>query len=109
MRWWLAMCVAAPAFGASVAQAQMKGIATGAQAQPSHPPMVDLDVTSHAQFSAGPQFANGMITERDLSSSAFVGMGLVRMEGRMRDGSDMRADVPRVTTRNPAVTFVVKF
>lgn len=109
MRLWLAMCVAAPVIGASPAHAQMKGLPAGHAAQSSHPRTLDFDVTNRAQFSAGQQFADGMITERDLSSNAFVGMGLVRMEGRRRDGSDMRADVPRETTRNPAVTFVVKF
>lgn len=108
MRWWLALCVAAPVVGTSAAHAQMKALVTG-DAQPAHSRTVDFDITSHSQFSAGQPFANGMITERDFSSNAFVGMGLVRMHGRKKDGSDMRADVPPVITQNPAVTFVVKF
>lgn len=86
----------------------MKRTAPG-NSQAAHPRTVDLDLTSNSQFSTGERFVNGMITERDLSSNSFVGMGLVSMNGRKRDGSDMRADVPRVITQNPAVTFVVKF
>ena len=109
MRRWLAVCLAVPVIGSSGAHAQMKGLAPSGALHSTHSRSLEFNMPTPPQFATGPQFANGMITERDVSSNAFFGMGLVSMNGRNRDGSDMRADVPRVITRNPAVTFVLKF
>lgn len=54
-------------------------------------------------------FAGGMISTDNVSPDAMLGVGLVKMHGRERNGSDMRVGAPEVDTRNPAVTFVVKF
>lgn len=54
-------------------------------------------------------FADGMISANNVSPKAVLGLGLVKMHGRERNGSDMRVGAPDVETRNPAVTFAVKF
>lgn len=105
----LAVLVLLPFFAAAPGYAQVKGLMapSGAHARP--PSDLDVNVLEHPEFNTQRSLADGMITRRAVSSSAFFGMGIVDMNGRARDGSDMRADVPRVITSNPAVTFVVKF
>ena len=55
-------------------------------------------------------FDGGLITKEDAATDTIVGLGLVKMRGRARNGSDMQpgADVD-VQKRNPAVTVVLKF
>ncbi len=105
----LAVLVLAPLFAAAPGYAQPTGSRAPNGPHLARPSSFGVNQLQHPEFRNAIPFADGMITERDVSSSAFLGMGLVPMNGRRRDGLDMRADVPRVITRNPAVTFVVKF
>jgi hypothetical protein len=50
-----------------------------------------------------------MITTEEVAPETMFGVGLVKMHGRKRNGSDLRTGAPAAQTRNPAVTFVVKF
>lgn len=105
----LAVVVLLPLFAAAPGHAQVKGLTASNGAHARRPSDLDVNLLEHPEFKVSTPLADGMITRREVSSSAFVGMGLVDMNGRARDGSDMRADVPRVISTNPAVTFVVKF
>ena len=106
----LAVLVLLPFFAAAPGHAQVRGLPVSNGAHARRPSDLDVTLLEHPEFKAAtPSLADGMITRREVSTNAFVGMGLVDMNGRARDGSDMRADVPRVISTNPAVAFVVKF
>lgn len=105
----LAMLVLFPLFAAAPGHAQARELSAANNAHARRPSDLDVNLLEHPEFNLARPMADGMVTRREVSSSAFVGMGLVDMNGRAADGSDMRADVPRVITSNPAVTFVVKF
>lgn len=106
---WLGVCAALPLVASATAPAQVRQPAQVLRSGigPSH--VADLAALQHPEFIAAKPLANGMLTQKDLSSNAFLGVGLVDMRGRRRDGTDMRAGVPPTISTNPAVTFVVKF
>lgn len=105
----LAVLVLLPFFAVAPGHAQVKGSVAANQVHAGRPSDLDVNLLQHPEFNAADPLADGMIAQHEVSSRAFLGMGLVPMNGRRRDGSDMRADVPREITSNPAVTFVVKF
>lgn len=106
---WLGVCAALPIVASATAFAQAKQSPQVVRSSVGASHVTDLAALQHPEFNAAKPLANGMLTEEDLSSNAFLGVGLVDMRGRRRDGSDMRADVPPTISTNPAVTFVVKF
>jgi hypothetical protein len=92
--------------------------AAAADAQTSHPVQpqgvshlqsLDFSIVRQQENEVSSPFQHGMLTQKEVGSDSFLGIGLVKMRGRRKDGSDMRAGVDPVVTRNPAVTFVLKF
>ena len=96
--------------------------AAAASAQVGRNPFAPLNAVTPAKRTAdfslhggswindpGP-FDGGLIKKEDVATDTIVGLGLVKMRGRKRNGSDMQpgADV-EVQKRNPAVTVVLKF
>src|SRR5579884_4211923 len=70
---------------------------------------LDMSIVEQPGYSAADPLQGGKLTEKELSTDSYFGVGLVKMHGRKKDGSDMRAGADPVITRNPALTFVVKF
>lgn len=107
MRDWLAVAVALAFFAASAAQAQMKGSNPTKVASVARNHELDLRVSEQRGYAHPLFLINGMIARQDVADNAFVGVGLADMYGRKKGG--LREDDDLVQTRNPAVTFVVKF
>lgn len=107
MRGWLAICSVLPVAAATGAHAQIRAL-VGFQAAPSAH-TANFAIPSQAWTNDPAPFANGMITTDELAPQTMLGVGLVKMHGRKRSGSDLRTGAPDVQTRNPAVTLVVKF
>ena len=107
MRDWLAAAAALTFFAATAAQAQMKGPATTRVAAIARNHELDLRLSEQRGYAHSLLLANGMLAEQDVADNAFVGVGLADMYGRKKGG--LRQDDQLVRTRNPAVTFVLKF
>lgn len=102
MRSWLAAVVGVP-------------FAFAAHAQPSE---LDAVVTIHStgpnfaipvipQFAAQSPLQDGMIAQEELAPNARVGLGLAPMLGR--NIHSVRLEPEPVPTRNPGVSFVLRF
>ena len=108
MREWLAICSAVPLAAATPAYAQMRTLLP-AQA-PSLPHEANFGVSDQSWTNDPAPLADGMITTEGTAPNSMVGVGLVKMHGRKRNGSDLRpGNDSDFETRNPAVTFVLKF
>ena len=109
MREWLPVAAVLPLIaGATAAHAQTKGLAPTDVATVARTRALDLRLMQQKGYAPAPSLMGGMIAQRDLSSSAFVGVGLARMYSRKKRG-DMRVTDQPTSGRKPAVTFVVKF
>jgi hypothetical protein len=97
------------ALGASsAAQAQMKALVSDQPAPRTH--AAEFNVPADGWTNDPDPLSDGMITREGSVPNSLLGFGLVKMRGRKRNGSDMRPGVVQeVQTRNPAVTFVLKF
>jgi hypothetical protein len=106
---WLGFCAFLPLVTATAAQAQLRKLAQieGAGAPPTR--TVHFSIPAQAWVNAPAPFAGGVVTTDEMGPNTMLGVGLVRMRGRKRDGSDLRTGAPAAQRRNPAVTFVVKF
>lgn len=104
MRMWLAPAAAVSLMGACAAHGQsLASVATGAKsADPSA-----FALPSIPQFDSGSPIHDGMIAQEDLAPNAHVGLGLAPMLGR--NIHSVRIEQEPVPTRNPGVTFVLKF
>jgi hypothetical protein len=107
VRGWLAICSVLPLAAATGAHAQIRALMHSQTQSPPH--AANFALSTQSWTNDPPPFADGMITTDKVAPETIVGIGLVRMHGRKRNGSDFRTGAPAVQTRNPAVTFVLKF
>jgi hypothetical protein len=99
------LCSLLPFTAASAAHAQLKQLVPA-----DHPARTaDFSLSRQAWTNDPPPLAGGMLTSDEIGPNTLVGVGLVKMRARKRDGSDLRTGAPAAQTRNPAVTFVLKF
>lgn len=75
----------------------------------SHLQSLNFSVVGQQEYEAAGPLRHGMLTQQEVGAGSFFGVGLVKMRGRKKDGSDLRPGADRVVTDNPAVTFVIKF
>ena len=102
---WLAAAAAVPLLATSVASAQAAPARPlSVEKTPSGP---DFKLPAIAEFTSQSPFQDGMIVDDELASNAHLGFGLVPMSQRKRHS--VRIDQEHVPTRNPGVSFVVKF
>jgi hypothetical protein len=107
VRRWLAICSVVPLAAATSANGQMRALIPRPAKLAPHQSNFAL---SNQSWTGDPApFADGMITTEEVAPETMFGVGLVKMHGRKRNGSDLRTGAPAAQTRNPAVTFVVKF
>lgn len=105
MRTWLAAAAVVPLVAACAAHARSAAV------QPS--PSEKLSPASNFMLPRVPQFEtqsplhDGMIAQEDLAPNAHVGLGLAPMLGR--NIHSVRIEQEPVRTKNPGVTFVLKF
>lgn len=109
MRLWLAFCSVLPLAAATTALAQTKGLESPT-ASLSHRIHADAFRLSQQSWAGRPApFVGGMVTSEHILPDALVGLGLVKMHGRARRESEMRAGASEVQTRKLGATVVLKF
>lgn len=106
MRGWLALYAAFGLASATRADAQLKLVPT---VIPSPAHTADFSVPGDTWTNDPAPLAGGMITTDEMGANTMLGVGLVKMHGRTRRGSELQAGAADVQKRNPAVTFVLKF
>jgi len=106
MHRWLAAAAVVPLVVTTAAHAQMTALQRAVPtAVEAHSP--DLNLPPDAQYIASTALRDGMIAEEDVAQNALVGVGLAEMSGRQE--RSLRVMEGPVPTRNPGVTFVLKF
>lgn len=102
---WLAVAAAVPLVSSVAAHAQTDRF------QPALPRRLTPDsrflLPSIPQFNVQSQLQDGMIAQKELAPNAHIGVGLAPMLGR--NIRSVRIEQEPVPTRNPGVTFVIKF
>lgn len=105
MRTWLAAIAALPLVALFTANARANG--TQLHAARNSPGVTRFTFPTVTQFSAQSPLQDGMIAEEQLAPNAHIGLGLAPMLGR--NIHSVRIEQELVPTRNPGVTFVIKF
>lgn len=105
MRTWLAAVAAVPLVASVAAHAQHGGIELSTVTKATSTASYKLPTIP--QFTSQSSFEDGMIAREDLAPNAHVGLGLAPMLGR--NIHSVRIEQEPVPTRNPGVTFVLKF
>jgi hypothetical protein len=109
MQKWLGLLVLLPLAAASAGHAQDKGIATADVASVARSHQIDLRLSQQQGNERPLPLIRGLIVQRDVAPNAIVGLGLANMYGRRKSGASARpGDLP-ISSRKPAVTFVMKF
>ncbi len=102
---WLAAAAAVPLVTSVAAHAQNNRF------QPPVPrklaPESRFLLPSIREFDGRSQLQDGMIAQKELAPNAHIGVGLAPMLGR--NIRSVRIEQEPVPTRNPGVTFVIKF
>ena len=108
MKLWLLVASIVQVGSATAAYAQMNPFLPDRAMPTAH--SADFSLHGGSWVNEPGPFDGGLITKEDAATDTLVGLGLVKMRGRARNGSDMQpgADV-EVQKRNPAVTVVLKF
>ena len=105
MRTWLAATAAVLLVASIAAQARANGV------QPrvaGHSPATsNFRLPAIQQFSSQSLLQDGMIAQKEVAPNAHFGLGLAPMLGR--NVNSVRIEQEPVPTRNPGVTFVIKF
>lgn len=109
MKAWLAFCALLPLVAATAAQGQLRKLVQIEGAAATSIRMGHFGIPAQGWINAPAPLAHGMITTEQMGPNTMLGIGLVRMRGRKRDGSDLKTGATPAQRRNPAVTFVVKF
>ena len=109
MKAWLAFCALLPLVAATAAQGQLRKLVQIEGGTATSTRTARFAIPAQAWISAPAPLAGGMITTDQVGPNAVLGLGLVKMRGRKRDGSDLKTGATPAQRRNPAVTFVVKF
>lgn len=105
---WLAVAAVLPFTVATVAHAQMKGLATVDVANVARSHALDLRISQQQGVDRPQPLVQGMLVQREVTSSAVIGLGLANMYARKKSSS-LRIGDPPARSRKPAVSFTVKF
>lgn len=105
MRSWLAAAAAVPLVTSYAAHAQPNRFQPALPGKPS--PDSRFSLPSTPQYNAQSPLQEGMIAQQELAPNAHIGVGLAPMLGR--NIHSVRIEQEPVPTRNPGVTFVIKF
>jgi hypothetical protein len=106
---WLGLLALLPLAAATVAHAQMKGVASADVASVARNHQLDLRLSQQQGNDHPLPLMRGMIVQQDVAPNAIVGLGLANIYGRRKSGASARlGDVP-ARSRKPAVTFIMKF
>ncbi len=109
MREWLAIAAVLPLLAATGAEAQMKGLTAGLDAEVVKTRALDLRLSQELGAQRPLPLVRGMIIAHDVAPNALVGLGLANMYTRKKLGSNARGEDRPSRSRKPAVTFVLKF
>jgi hypothetical protein len=103
---WLAAMAVVPLAVATAAHAEVAALQRAVPAAaPTH--TLNLKLPPDAQYVSQTALQRGMIAEEGVAPNALVGVGLARMSGRK--ARSLRVMEGPEPTRNPGVTFVLKF
>lgn len=106
MHRWLAAAAVVPIMVATAAHAQMTALGGAVPpAVPAH--ALDLKLQSDAGYVSSTALQRGMIAEESVAPNALLGVGLARMLGRK--AQSLRLNEGPEPTRNPGVSFILKF
>ena len=107
MRNWLAITAILPFAATTAGHAQMKGLALTEIPRVARSHELDLRIAQQHGNEGPVPLISGMVFQRDVSSNAFVGVGLANIYGRKK--RTLRINDAPTQSRKPAVTFVMKF
>jgi hypothetical protein len=102
---WLAAAAAVPLAVSHVPNFGAHGIHRPTAADPHAE--ASFSLPKIPQFSSQSPLQDGMIAEEEVAPNAHIGLGLAPMLGR--NIHSVRIEQEPVPTRNPGMTFVVKF
>ena len=105
MRTWLAAAAAASLAASFAAHAQSNRVQSPAAANPDA--ASNFALPAIPAFDAQSPFQDGIIAEEEVAPNAHLDLGLAHMLGR--NMHSVMIEKEQVPTRNPGVTFVVKF
>jgi hypothetical protein len=106
MQRWLAAAAVVPLVVTTAAHAQVTALQPAVStALATHP--LDFSLPTDAQYVPATALQSGMIAEEGVAPNALLGIGLAHMSGRK--AQSLRINEGPVPTRNPGVTFVLKF
>src|SRR3954451_21591069 len=105
---WLAGAAVLPLIATTAAHAQIKGFASADATSAARTRDLNFRLSQQNDNNHPASLVSGMFAQQNVAAHAFLGVGLANMYGRRKKG-EFRIDDPPVRTRNPAVTFVVKF
>ena len=105
MRKWLAALAVAPFVVATASHAQTEQPNTSVGAEPAF--ASDLKLRPDQQFVSSGPLKDGMLAQDDVASNATLAIGLAHMSGRPARSLRWTGDAE--PTRNPGVSFVLKF
>lgn len=105
MRTWLAAVAALPLVASFAAHAQPGSVQL--QASTKLPAKSNFMLPVIPKFNSESALRDGMIAQEELAPNAHVALGLAPMLGR--NIRSVRIEQEPVPTRNPGVTFVLKF
>ena len=107
---WLVIGAAVALGWASVAAgAAMKGLTPAEVAGVAKVRAVDLRIAEETPVPHSSPFTGGMLVSHDLAPNATIGVGFPGIYGRRKNGKDVRINGGPRHSRNPAVTFALKF
>lgn len=109
MQSWLLMAAASQAAATLSASPQMSGLARVDIGPLAKAHSLDFRLKQDSQTPGPVPLVRGMIVHHDVAPNAAVGLGLSSLYDRRRSGLQSNVGPPTRHTRNPAVTFVLKF
>lgn len=105
MRTWLAAAAAVLLVASAAAHARANFVPPRPAAK--NPASANFRLPEIAQFPSQSPLQDGMIAQEEVAPNAHFGLGLAPMLGR--NINSVRIEQEPVPTRNPGVTFVIKF
>ena len=105
---WLVLGAVASLAWASVAGAQMKGLAAREIAAAPHARALDFRIADRPPIPSSHPLTGGMLVSQELAPNAAIGLGFGVGHGRKR-GADVRINSSRGRQHRPSLTFVMRF
>ena len=106
---WLLIAAAAQGASAANVGIRMTGLTSLDIGPVATARAIDLRLSHEISPSLSMPLIRGMIVQRGVAPNAVVGLGLANLYERKKPGFDPRDDGRPKRSRNPAVTFVMKF